>query len=268
VDHLDTSVAHPARRYNYWLGGKDHFAADRESGDLLAAKFPTARLAALENRAFLRRTVRHLAQAGIRQFLDIGTGLPVPDNTHEIAQRIAPGSRVLYADNDPIVMTHARALTVGAAEGRTGYVEADLRDPGAILAHPELRTVLELDRPVALLLVAVLHFLHDDDQAAAVVEHLLGALPAGSYLVASNLTMDYAPPRQIALHEELLASGRTDARARSAKQFGRFFAGLDLVEPGIVAVSDWRPDDPAEERPSPADVAINGAVGRKPHRSA
>ena len=261
---MDTSVAHPARRYNYWLGGKDHFAADRESGDLLAAKFPTARVAARENRDFLRRTVRYLTEAGIRQFLDIGTGLPVPDNTHEIAQRIAPESRVLYVDNDPIVMTHARALTVGTPQGRTGYLEADLRAPGAILAHPELRTVLDLDRPVALLLVAVLHFLHHDDEAEAAVRQLLGVLAPGSYLVASNLTMDYAPPQQVAVHEELLASGRTDARARSAAELGRFFAGLELVEPGIVAVSDWHPDRPADQRPSSADVAINGAVGRLP----
>jgi hypothetical protein len=264
VDELNTSVAHPARRYNYWLGGKDHFAADRESGDLLAAKFPTARVAALENRAFLRRTVSRLVTAGVRQFLDIGTGLPVPDNTHEIAQRLAPESRVLYVDNDPIVMTHARALTVGTPQGRTGYLEADLREPATILGHPDLRAVLDLDRPVALLLVAVLHFLHDDDQAAGVVRQLLDALPSGSYLVASNLTLDYAPPQQVAMHEELLASGRTDACARSAAQFGRFFAGLELIEPGIVAVSDWRPDRPADQRPSPADVAIYGAVGRLP----
>nr|WP_203768565.1 SAM-dependent methyltransferase [Actinoplanes nipponensis] len=261
---MDPTVAHPARRYNYWLGGKDHFAADRASGDLLAARFPTARTAARENRDFLRRTVSHLAGAGIRQFLDIGTGLPVPDNTHQIAQRVAPESRVLYVDNDPIVMTHARALTVGTARGRTGYLEADLRDPAAILGHPELAAVLELDRPVALLLVAVLHFLHDDAQAEAVVRQLLDALPAGSCLVASNLTLDYAPPEQIAAHEDLLARGHTDARARSAAQFGRFFDGLELVAPGIVAVSDWRPDRPAEQRPAPADVAINGAVGRKP----
>jgi hypothetical protein len=155
VDHLDTSVAHPARRYNYWLGGKDHFAADRESGDLLAAAFPTARIAARENRDFLRRSVRYLATAGIRQFLDIGTGLPVPDNTHEIAQRMAPDARVVYVDNDPIVMTHARALTVDTPPGRTGYIEADLREPESILGHPQLRDTLDLDQPVALLLVAV-----------------------------------------------------------------------------------------------------------------
>ena len=259
---IDTSVAHPARRYNYWLGGKDHFAADRESGDLLVRAFPTARVAARENRDFLRRSVRFVAESGVRQFLDIGTGLPVPDNTHEIAQRIAPSAHVLYVDNDPIVMTHARALTVGTPEGRTGYLEADLRDPDRILASDELRSVLDLTRPVALLLVAVLHFIHDDEQAAAIVDRLLDALPAGSYLVASNLTLDYAPPAQVAKHEELLAAGRTDARARDRAQFGRFFGRLDLVEPGIVAVSDWRPTAPESERPTAADVAIYGAVGR------
>ena len=262
VEQIDTSVAHPARRYNYWLGGKDHFAADRESGDLLAAAFPTARVAARENRDFLRRSVRELTLAGVRQFLDIGTGLPVPNNTHEIAQGIAPSSRVLYADNDPIVMTHARALTVGTDEGRTDYVEADLRDPAAILDSDELRATLDLGQPVALLLVAVLHFIQDDEQAAGVVRELLDALPVGSHLVASNLTLDYAPPEQVAKHEELLAGGRTDARARNRAQFGRFFDGLELLEPGIVAVSDWRPDRPESERPAAADVSIYGAVGR------
>jgi hypothetical protein len=264
VDHLDTSVAHPARRYNYWLGGKDHFAADRESGDLLAAAFPTARIAARENRDFLRRSVRYLATAGIRQFLDIGTGLPVPDNTHEIAQHIAPDARVVYVDNDPIVMSHARALTVDTPPGRTGYIEADLREPESILGHPQLRDTLDLDQPVALLLVAVLHFIHDDDQAAGVVRRLLDALPAGSFLVASNLTLDHAPPEQVTKHEELLAAGRTDARARNRAEFGRFFAGLELVEPGIVAVSDWLPDRPGSQRPSATDVAIYGAAGRLP----
>jgi SAM-dependent methyltransferase len=251
-------VAHPARRYNYWLGGKDHFAADRESGDLLTAAFPTARLAARENRDFLRRTVEFLASSGVRQFLDIGTGLPVPDNTHEIAQRVDPTARILYVDNDPIVMTHARALTVGSPAGRTDYLEADLRDPDRILAHAP--AVLDLSRPVALLLVAVLHFLHDDAVALGVVRQLLNALPVGSYLVASNLTLDYAPPAQVAKHEELLASGRTDARARNRAEFARFFEGLEIVEPGIVAVSDWRRTE--DERPTPEEVAIYGAVGR------
>jgi SAM-dependent methyltransferase len=259
---IDTSVAHPARRYNYWLGGKDHFAADRESGDLLAAAFPTARIAALENRDFLRRSVRRLAEAGVRQFLDIGTGLPVPDNTHEIAQRIAPESRVMYVDNDPLVMAYARALTVGSPQGRTGYLEADLREPETILEHPDVREVLDFGRPVALLLVAVLHFVHDDDRAGSIVARLLDALPAGSHLVASNLTMDFAGPEQIAMHERLYASGRSDARARTKQEFGAFFAGLEVVEPGIVAVSDWHPDRPADQRPTAGEVAIYGAVGR------
>jgi O-methyltransferase involved in polyketide biosynthesis len=258
-DPIDTTVAHPARRYNYWLGGKDHFAADRESGDQLAAAFPTARIAARENRDFLRRTVRHLAESGVDQFLDIGTGLPVPDNTHEIAQRITPAARVLYVDNDPLVMTHARALTMGTPEGRTGYLEADLRDPDAILAGADM---LDLTRPVALMLVAVLHFLHDDDQARTVVRRLVSALPPGSHLVASNLTMDYAGAQQRARHEQLYAAGRTDARARSAEQFGEFFAGMELLPPGIVAVSEWRPDRPPAERATPGEVSINGAVGR------
>jgi len=260
---LDTSVSHPARRYNYWLGGKDHFAADRESGDLLAAAFPTVRIAAQENRDFVRRSVRRLTEAGVRQFLDIGTGLPVPDNTHEIAQRIAPESRVMYVDNDPIVMVHARALTIGAPQGRTGYLEADVREPASILTDDRTLAVIDFSEPVALLLVAVLHFIHDDDQAGAIVAELLDALPTGSYLIASNLTMDFASPEQIATNEEMFRSGRSDARARSAAEFGAFFAGLDLLEPGIVAVSDWHPDRPADQRPTAREVAINGAVGRR-----
>jgi hypothetical protein len=260
---IDTSVAHPARRYNYWLGGKDHFAADRESGDMFAAAFPSVRLAALENRAFLRRTVRFLAEAGVRQFLDIGTGLPVPDNTHEIAQRIAPESRVMYVDNDPIVMTHARALTVGSPQGRTGYLEADVREPSTILTDPAVRAVLDFDRPVALMLVAVLHFIHDDDQARSIVRQLLDALPSGSHLVISNMTMDLATPEVVAKHEEMYATGHSDARARTKAEFARFFDGLELVEPGIVVVSDWHPDRPADQRPTAAEVSIYGAVGRR-----
>ena len=264
-NHIDTTVAHPARRYNYWLGGKDHFAADRASGDALAAVFPTIRTAARENRAFLRRAVRYLtADAGIRQFLDIGTGLPVPDNTHEIAQRIAPETRVVYADNDPIVMTHARALLVGTPQGRTAYLEADIREPATILEHPDLRATLDLNRPVALMIVAVLHFIHDNDQADAIVRRLLDALPAGSYLVASNATTDYTTAEGVATYRAMLATGRTDAYARSKKEFGAFFAGLDILDPGVVAVSEWRDDDEPQPRPDPADIAILGAVGRLP----
>jgi hypothetical protein len=200
----------------------------------------------------------------MRQFLDVGTGLPVPDNTHEIAQRIAPASRVFYVDNDPIVMTHSRALTQGTREGRTGYLEADVREPETILGSPELHAVLDLTEPVALLLVAVLHFVHDDEQAVDVVHRLLGALPPGSCLVVSNMTLDLATPEILAKHEELLAAGKTDARARDRAGFSRFFEGLELADPGIVVVSDWRPTRPATERPTAQAVSIYGAVARKP----
>ncbi|MFC7532328.1 SAM-dependent methyltransferase [Actinoplanes sp. GCM10030250] len=262
---IDTSTPHPARRYNYWLGGKDNFAADRESGDQIARAFPTVVTAARSNRAFLRRAVRYLAENGIRQFLDIGTGLPVPDNTHEIAQRVAPAARVLYVDNDPIVLTHARALLRGHPRGRTGYLEADVSTPRTILASPELAATLNLDRPVALLLVAVLHFIRDDDQALTIVKQLLGALPSGSYLVISHATMDFAAPAEHQVYEQMYAEGRTDARARPKSQISCFFEGLDIVAPGIVTVNDWRAEDLDDpDRPTSAEVAIYGAVGRVP----
>src|SRR5690242_16640062 len=180
ASRLDTSVPHPARRYNYWLGGKDNFAADRESGDAVVKLFPSIRTAAIENRAFLRRAVTLLAgELGIRQFLDIGTGLPTADNTHEVAQRVAPDSRVVYVDNDPLVMVHARALlTAAPGAGPTDYVEADVRSPEHILR--EAAKLLDFDRPVALMLVAVLHFLADEEDPHGIVRRLLGALPPGS----------------------------------------------------------------------------------------
>jgi hypothetical protein len=260
---IDTSVPHPARRYSYWLGGKDHFAADRESGDAIAAAFPTVVELARANRAFLRRSVRLLAESGVRQFLDIGTGLPAPDNTHEVAQRVAPETRVVYVDNDPIVMVHAQALLVGDPRGRTSYLEADIRDPDAILRHPALRATLDLNQPVGLLLVAILHFVHDDEQVAGIVRRLVDMLPAGSYLVLSHGTMDFSTPEGVAAYERMFASGGTDVRARPKATIAQYFEGFDLVEPGIVAVADWRPDDPADARPISRDLGIFGAVGRK-----
>jgi hypothetical protein len=261
---MDTSVPHPARRYNYWLGGKDHFAADRESGDAIAAAFPVVVELARANRAFLRRAVRFVAEAGVRQFLDIGTGLPAPDNTHEVAQRVAPESRVVYVDNDPIVMVHARALMQGDPRGRTAYLEADVRDPAAILRNPILRETLDLDQPVALLLVAVLHFLHDDDETAGVVRQLLDALPSGSYLVMTHGTMDFSSPAGVAAYEKMFAAGGTDVRARPSATIAEYFSGLSIVEPGIVPVTDWRADDPVADRPVSEDLGIYGVVGRKP----
>jgi hypothetical protein len=261
---IDTSAPHPARRYNYWLGGKDHFEADRQSGDAIEKAFPIVVDLARANRAFMRRCVRFLAESGIKQFLDVGTGLPAPDNTHQVAQRVAPDSRVVYVDNDPIVMVHARALLQGDPRGRTAYLEADLRDPDAILNHPALRDTLDQGRPIGLLLLAILHFVHDDDQAASAVRRLVDALPSGSYLALSHGTMDFSTPEGVAAYEKMFAAGGTDVRARSKATIDEYFAGLEIVDPGIVAVSDWRPEDATEDRPVSTDLGIYAVVGRKP----
>ncbi|GAA2639013.1 SAM-dependent methyltransferase [Dactylosporangium fulvum] len=260
---FDTSTAQPARRYNYWLGGKDHFAADRESGDLIAKVFPTVRTMAVENRAYLRRATRFLAaEAGVRQFLDIGCGLPAPDNTHEIAQAVNPAARVVYSDNDPIVMAHARALLTGTPEGRTAYVEADVTDPAAITGHPTVRETLDFGQPVGVLLLAVLHFIEDDDKAARVVRELMAPLPPGSYVVVSNSTKDFSTPQDAAAYDAMLAARRVDAWPRDRARFTALFDGLELVEPGVVGVPDWRPE--SGTRPAPSEVALYGAVARKP----
>jgi len=261
---IDMTVAHPARRYNYWLGGKDNFAADRESGDEFARRFPGARIGARANRAMLQRAVRFLsAEAGIRQFLDIGTGLPTADNTHEVAQRIAPETRVIYVDNDPLVMTHARALLTSSPEGRTTYLQADLRDPADILGRPEIADTLDLSRPVGLMLVAVLHFVPGDGAAQPIVERLLDALPAGSFLVATHATVDFSPPEHQAAHQRMREEGRSDVWTRDRTEFAALFDGLELVEPGIVPVSEWRPE-PGTDLPDRRDVSVWGGVARKP----
>jgi hypothetical protein len=261
IDRFDTGAAHPARRYNYWLGGKDNFAADRESGDVLAKSYPAARIAARANRAFLGRAVEHLAAgAGIRQFLDIGTGLPTADNTHEVAQRVAPESRIVYVDNDPMVMAHARALLTSTAEGETRYLEEDLRDPARILESLE---ILDRREPIGLILVAVVHFLADQEQARQIVRTLVDALPSGSYLTMSCATTDFLTPQLKANWDESLRSGRSDVHPRTRSEFAEFFTGLDLIDPGIVAVSQWRPDPDAEEKPTTVEASIFGAVARK-----
>ncbi|MDG6104097.1 SAM-dependent methyltransferase [Dactylosporangium aurantiacum] len=260
---IDTTVPHPARRYSYWLGGKDHFAADRESGDAIAARFPAVVALARANRAFLGRSVRFLAESGVRQFLDLGTGLPAPDNTHEVAQRVAPEARVVYVDNDPIVMVHARALLQGDPRGKTAYLEADVRDPDAILTHPSLLETLDLTQPVGVLLVTTLHFVHDDEQVAAIVRRLLDAVPSGSYLVITHGTMDFSTAEGVAAYEKMFAAGGTDVRARPKSTVEQYFAGLEIVAPGIVPVGDWRPDATTDS-PVSADLQIYGVVGRKP----
>jgi hypothetical protein len=260
---LDTSRPHPARVYDYLLGGKNNFAADRALAEKMLQGAPDLRIAARENRAFLGRAVQYLAgEAGVRQFLDIGTGLPTAGNVHEVAQRIAPESRVVYADNDPMVLAHARALLASAPEGRTAYVHADLRDPAQILADPQVRDVLDFGRPVALILVAVLHFLPDEDKPAEVVAALLDALPSGSYLVASHTALDHAPA-PVAAMERAAQAGGIRTQQRDSGDFARLaFPGLELVPPGVVLVSEWRPGDNAI-LPDPHEVNVYGGVARK-----
>jgi S-adenosyl methyltransferase len=262
VDRIDTTTAHPARRYNYWLGGKDNFAADRASGDAIEAAMPSIRLMAVENRMFLGRAVRFLAEQGIDQYLDIGTGIPAPGNTHEVAQSIIGSARIVYVDNDPIVLTHARALLTSRPTGSTAYLDADLRDPDAILKHPDLSATLDLTRPIALLLVAVLHFIRDDEDPQGIVRRLIDALPPGSYLVATHSTWEYQSPEAIGA----LTANNRDGRfaPRTGAQLAGLLDGLDFVEPGLVSVSRWRAQDAPEPRPSIEDVSCNGVVARLP----
>jgi hypothetical protein len=263
VPQVDTSRPHSARMYDYFLGGKNHFEADREMAREVLASTPMARTSARENRAFLGRVVRFLAaEAGVRQFLDIGTGLPTANNVHEVAQAVAPESRVVYADNDPMVLAHARALLTSSPEGRTAYIQADLRDPGSILASPVLRDVLDLGQPVALMLIAVLHFIPDEDDPGKVIAALLDALPPGSYLAASHTTAEHDRERWASL-EESYRSGGIRGQLRDSGEFARLaFTGLRLVPPGVTLVSEWRPEGNGP-LPTPAEVSIYGGVARK-----
>ena len=263
VELIDTSRAHPARRYDYWLGGKDNFAADRVSGNAIESIYPYIRTAAVQNRRFLRRAVRYLVtETGVRQFLDVGTGLPSADNTHEVAQRVDPYARIVYVDNDPLVLVHARALLAGTPEGATAYLRADLREPATILTHPGLAATLDLKQPVALLLVAILHFV-DTPHAYTVVRALIDALAPGSYLVLSHATLELLP----AGTSEKLATtdypGKAGFTARTRAQITPFFDGLDLIEPGLTVVSQWRPE-PGDTPPPPQQVSVYGAVAHKP----
>jgi O-methyltransferase involved in polyketide biosynthesis len=208
--------------------------------------------------------VRYLAaEEGIRQFLDIGTGLPTTDNVHEVAQRVAPQSRIVYVDNDPLVLAHARALLTSSPEGRTAYIPADLRDPVSILANPVTREVIDFTQPVALMLVAILHFIQDEDKPAEIVRTLVDALPPGSFLVASHLTGEHDRDAWATIESDYRAAGMS-AQWRDGDEFARVaFAGLEMVPPGVVLVSEWRPDLD-EPRPSPAEVSFYGGVARKP----
>jgi S-adenosyl methyltransferase len=257
---FDSSVAHIARVYNYWLGGKENYAADRAAGDRTIAEFPGIVTSARANRAFLRRAVRFLvSEAGIRQFLDIGTGIPTSDNTHEVAQSLAPQSRIVYVDNDPVVLAHARALLTSSPEGATDYLDANLKEPGPILARAA--QTLDFSQPVAIMLFAVLQLLGEQDDPYRVVTDLLDAVPSGSYLALSHPTSDVQQDQVTAMVARLNALVAEKVTTRDRGQVARFFAGLELVEPGLVNVSEWRPDAAALAE-GPAALWV--CVARKP----
>ena len=236
----DPSAAHPARVYNYWLGGKDHYPADRRAGDAVKRHRPQVVAGARANRAFLGRAVRYLAaEAGIRQFLDIGTGLPAPGATHQIAQQADPACAVAYVDNDPLVLVYARALLTSTPPGRCGYVDADLRDTTTVL--DQASRALDFSEPVAVLLLAVLHFLPDTDDPAGIVARLVAALAPGSFVVISHLTGDFAPESVSAGVDAYNAAVPTTVVPRTHTQVTGLFGGLPLVPPGVVPVTEWRP---------------------------
>ena len=255
---IDASVPHSARIWNYWLGGKDNFAADQRVGDQVRAVFPAIVENARASRAFLARAVRYLTgEAGIRQFLDIGTGLPTANNTHELAQQVAPSSRVVYVDNDPIVLAHARALLTSSPQGATDYIDADARDTDKILQ--EAARTLDFAQPVALIMLGILGNVADYDQARSIVRRLLDGVPSGSYLVVNDGTHT---------SEEIVAGARVSGQGghsytlRSPEEIAGFFDGLDLQEPGVVSSPRWRP----EPSPSglPAEIDSRCGVARKP----
>ena len=233
---------HSARIYDYFLGGKTNFPPDREVAEKLLVAFPGFRIAAHANRAFMHRAARLLAARGIHQFLDIGTGIPTSPNLHEVAQAVVPQARVVYADNDPIVLTHARALLTGSPEGRTAYVEADITEPDTILRSRQVRETLDFDRPIALCLVGLLHYITDEQDAHGIVRRLVDAMPAGSYVVISQCTPDFAPEEWEKAINVYKADGGS-AQVRSRAEFTRFFEGLELMEPGIEVPHRWHPDE-------------------------
>ncbi|MHC0431777.1 SAM-dependent methyltransferase [Streptomyces sp. O3] len=253
---IDTGKPHSARFWNYFVGGKDHYEVDRETGDHIKQIFPGLVDVARTSRQFLGRAVEHLAgERGVRQFLDIGTGLPTADNTHEVAQRVAPDARIVYVDNDPLVLTHARALLTSTPEGETAYLDADLYDPQAILR--DAGDTLDLSRPVALMILNTLGHVESYERAKDLVTRLMAGLAPGSYLVVSDSTATSAG--MIAASEAYNASGAVPYYVRDVEEIAGLFDGLELVEPGVVPVTQWRP-----AADGPAAVDAYGGVGRKP----
>ncbi|WP_326595675.1 SAM-dependent methyltransferase [Streptomyces sp. NBC_01803] len=257
---VDANVAHNARVWDYWLGGRENYEVDRWVGDEIIGMFPGIVQVARADRLFLARAVAHLAgEAGVRQFLDIGTGLPTEDNTHEVAQRLAPDARVVYVDNDPLVLAHARALLVSRPEGATDYVEADAHDPDAILQAAA--KTLDFGRPVAIMLLGLLNFILDTEEAEEVVRRLLDAVPAGSYVVLTHPTDELGGEANAEAIRHWNRQARPPLTTRTRAEISRFLRGLDLLDPGLVTCSRWRP---GADGPRPAEVPQYGAVGRKP----
>ncbi|MDX2678256.1 MULTISPECIES: SAM-dependent methyltransferase [unclassified Streptomyces] len=257
---IDTSKPHSARFWNYFVGGKDNYEVDREIGDHIKEIFPGLVDVAVTSRHFLGRAVRHLAgEQGIRQFLDVGTGLPTADNTHQVAQRVAPDARIVYVDNDPVVLAHANALLTSTREGKTAYLDADLYDPEAVLAAAA--GTLDFSQPVALMILNTLGHVADYEQGRDLVRRLMAGLPSGSYLVISDSTA--TSEGMIAASEAYNASGAVPYYVRSIDEIGGFFEGLELVEPGIVQVPEWRPN-PDDSANFAAAVDAYCGVGRKP----
>jgi hypothetical protein len=258
---IDTTVPHSARIWNYWLGGKDNFAVDRAAGDAWIATFPGMREVARASRDFLIRSIRYLAEeAGIRQFLDIGTGLPTADNTHQVAQRIAPEARIVYADNDPMVLAHARALLTSTREGATAYIHADLREADKIMA--EAGKTLDFAKPIALILSGIMGHVTDTGEARSIVRNLMDALPSGSYLSLNDGTSVVGREQMEQATEDYNQTGAVPYVQRAPEEIASFFDGLELVEPGVVSCPRWRPE--ASAGGPPAEVDAFGGVGRKP----
>jgi S-adenosyl methyltransferase len=259
---IDATVAHNARVWDYWLGGKDNFAVDRQMGDQVRQMVPVIGEVARADRQFLIRAVRFLAgAAGIRQFLDIGTGLPTANNTHQVAQAVAPESRIVYVDNDPLVLVHARALLTSSPEGVTDYLDADVHDPDTIL--DEARKTLDFTRPVAVMMLGVLNFVMDTDEARSIVRRVMDAVPAGSYLALTHPTPELGGeqvPTAMAFWNQ---HAKPPIRARSGAEIAQFFEGLEVLEPGLVSCSLWR-SEASETGGAPAQVPQYGAVARKP----
>jgi SAM-dependent methyltransferase len=260
---LKTDVPHPARVYDFLLGGKDNFPADREAAGEITRPWPSLPKSMRANRDFLVRLAHYLAaEQGIRQFLDIGTGLPTSPNLHEVVQAVAPESRVAYVDNDPIVLAHARALLTGTPEGKTTYIDADLRDPEAILASTNLHDTLDFDRPVALTIIAVLHFVVDDNEAADIIARLMRPLAPGSILAISTATHE-SNPEEVRAGIAAYAAQGMPAKARTKAEVEALFAGLELLEPGVTLINHWHPT-PGQPVEEDRNVQMYGGAGRKP----